>query len=351
MTFDWVHWRHWITNRWKLTGALFLLAAATGGGYAFLELDFDTPASHQEARTVLFRVPPGAGVKQVARALAKKGLIRSPWRFTLQARLRGGAGRLHQGFYELHPAMSPRAIYHSLIEGRVAHRKFTIPEGFTLTDIAATIDKAGLEKKNAILRLARDADFLAGLNIRGGSLEGYLFPATYRFPLGTSPRRILRVMTQTLRNKIRPAMKQRAAAMGFTIHQVLTLASIIEKETAVAAERPLIAAVFLNRLKRNMPLQSDPTVIYALPNFDGNLRRKDLAYDSPYNTYQRRGLPPGPIASPGLAAIKAVLSPAKVDYLYFVSTNQGRHKFSRSYKEHRRFVIRYQRRRKQKVDR
>ncbi|MDA0999647.1 MAG: endolytic transglycosylase MltG [bacterium] len=345
-------WLPRASKRWKLLGMIFILAAAAiGGGYAFLQRDFATPFSHKDTQIVLVRVPLGAGINQVARDLSQKNLIRSAWLFALQARLRGGATRIHQGFYEFRPSMRPWAIYRSLIEGRVAYRTFTIPEGFTLPDIAAAIEKAQLGERGAILLLARDAEFLSTLKIPKKSMEGYLFPATYRFPLGTSPRHILRIMTGTLREKIRPAMRARAAQMGFTLHQVLTLASIIEKETSVPSERPLIAAVFLNRLKRNMPLQSDPTVIYALPNFDGNLRRKDLSYDSPYNTYRRRGLPPGPIASPGLESIRAVLFPAKVDYLYFVATNEGGHKFSRTYKEHQQSVVRYQLRKKRKVDR
>ena len=313
-------------------------------GYRYIDDEFHRPANPRadEARDI--HVRPGMSFAQILKLLEKNGLIRSPGLFHFQARLRGGAKSIQAGVYALKASMTPREIYKHLSEGRVARRSFTIPEGYNVREIARTIRRARLADEAEILRLSRDPSFLRELNISATSIEGYLFPDTYHFPVGASSKKILGFMVRTMRRKFSPALREQAKAMGFTIHQTLTLASIIEKETSLSSERPLIAAVFINRLKRRMRLQSDPTVIYGLPHFDGNITKKDLRYDSPYNTYLHRGLPPGPIASPGLESIKSALNPAKVKYLYFVATKDGGHQFSRTYREHRRAVNRYQRR-------
>ncbi len=333
------------------TLALFMLAVAVGGvGYWYLESDFDTPADSQNRNTILFKVKSGMGLGQVAHSLGDHGIIRSSSLFQLQVRLRGGANQIHVGIYEFRPSMPPRRIYLDLIEGRGAERALIIPEGFNIQEIATAIEKSGLGKRREILSSAYDPTFISKRQIETNSLEGYLFPDTYRFPLGISAQEILATMVQTLRRKLSPALLKQISEQNLSIHQTLTLASVIEKETSVDGERPLIAAVFLNRLRKNMRLQSDPTVIYSLPHFDGNLRRRDLSFDSPYNTYRYKGLPPGPIASPGLDSIRAALNPADVDYLFFVATRKGGHKFSRTYREHLKAVARYQLR-KEKVDR
>lgn len=333
-----------------LSLAAFFLITMAGAGYWYVEREFDIPAAGPGEKTMLFKVSPGMGLKKISLALGDKGLIRRPILFQLQARLRRGAGRIRTGTYKLSPSMPPRRIYQNLIEGRVAQRGFTIPEGFNLKEIAAVMEKAGFGDRREIMNLTRDPAFLKKLKIQAPTLEGYPFPDTYRFPIETPPRRILTHMVETLRRKFGPSLRRLARERNLTIHETLTLASVIEKETAVESERPIIAAVFINRLKKGMRLQSDPTVIYSLPDFDGNIRKKDLAYDSPYNTYRYKGLPPGPIASPGLASIRAALTPAPVKYLYFVANRDGGHKFSRTYREHRRAVERYQIR-KRKVDR
>ena len=331
--------------------AAFVFLLATGAaGYWYLESEFDTPAEPMNQKTALFKVKSGMGLGEVARSLESGGLIGSSFLFQLQVRLRGGANQIRVGFYEFKPSLSSRQIYLALINGRVAVRLMTIPEGFNLRDIASAVERAGLGKGREILSLANDSAFISKFQIKQKSLEGYLFPDTYRFPLGVSARSILITMVQTLKKKLDSALLKEISEQNLSLHEVLTLASVIEKETSVDSERPLIAAVFLNRLKKNMRLQSDPTVIYSLPRFDGNLLRRDLTYDSPYNTYRYKGLPPGPIASPGLASIRAVLNPANVNYLYFVATRKGGHKFSRTYREHKKAVARY-RRRKEKVDR
>ena len=312
-------------------------------GYQYLDGEFNRPANPKADETKHIHIRSGMSFARILELLEKNRLIQNPGLFHLQARLRGGAKSIQAGVYALKASMSPREIYRHLSEGRVARRTFTIPEGYNVREIARTIQRAKLAVKREILRLSQDPSFLKELEISAASIEGYLFPDTYHFPVGTEAKKILTLMVRTMRKKFSPALRKQAEAMGFTIHQTLTLASIIEKETSLSSERPLIAAVFINRLKRRMRLQSDPTVIYGLPHFDGNITKKDLRYDSPYNTYLHRGLPPGPIASPGLESIKSALNPAKVKYLYFVATKAGGHRFSRTYREHRRAVNRYQR--------
>ncbi len=332
-----------------LAAFVFLLAIGAAG-YWYLESEFDVPAESLNQKTALFKVKSGMSLGEVARSLESGGIIGNSFLFRLQVRLRGGANRIRAGIYEFKPSLSSRQIYLALINGRVAVRLLTIPEGFNLRDIASAVEKAGLGKGREILSLANDPAFISKFKIKQKSLEGYLFPDTYRFPLGVSAKGILIAMVQTLRKKLTPPLLKRISEQDLSLHEVLTLASVIEKETSANSERPLIAAVFLNRLRINMRLQSDPTVIYSLPRFDGNLLRRDLKYDSPYNTYRNKGLPPGPIASPGLASIRAVLNPADVNYLYFVATLKGGHKFSRTYREHQKAVAQY-RRQKEKVDR
>lgn len=329
---------------------LILGIGTFSAAYWYLGIVFDTPADPLNQKTVLFQVKPGMTLGSVARDLEKKEIIRAPLLFRLQVRLLGGANQIHVGTYEFKRSMTPRQIYVALTKGRVAVRYLTIPEGFDLEEIASAVEKAGLGKAEEILSIAKDPALISKLNIRSKSLEGYLFPDTYRFPLGVPAQNILIAMAQTLQKKLNPALRKQIAENNLSFHQILTLASLIEKETSVNSERPLIAAVFLNRLRKNMRLQSDPTVIYALPNLEGELRHRHLSYNSPYNTYRYKGLPPGPIASPGLASIRAVLNPAEVDYLYFVATREGGHKFSNTYKEHQKAVAQY-RNRKEKVDR
>ncbi len=312
-------------------------------GYQYLENDFNRPANTQAQETKNIHVRPGMSFASILELLENSRLIRNPGLFHLQARLRGGAKSIQAGVYELKASMTPREIYRHLSEGRVARRTFTVPEGYNIREIARTIQRVNLASEKEILRLSREPSFLREMNISAPTIEGYLFPDTYHFPVGVTAKKILGFMVRTMRRKFSPALRKQAKAIGFTIHQTLTLASIIEKETSLGSERPLIAAVFINRLKRRMRLQSDPTVIYGLPHYDGNITKKDLRYDSPYNTYLYRGLPPGPIASPGLESIKSALNPAKVKYLYFVATKDGGHQFSRTYREHRRAVNRYQR--------
>ncbi|EKD41569.1 MAG: hypothetical protein ACD_73C00653G0002, partial [uncultured bacterium] len=220
----------------------------------------------------------------------------------------------------------------------------TIPEGYRLSQIEGILKNQGFDlKRDDWQRLVSNPQLIKEYQIPNVNLEGYLFPNTYFYSKATTPEDLVKEMVKTFRQKITPEMTEKARVAGFTLHQWVTLASIIEKETGVASERPLIARVFLNRLSQQMLLQTDPTVIYGIPDYKGNITRADLERDSPYNTYTRAGLPPGPICSPGLASLIAVLEPASGPYLYFVAKGDGTHHFSKNLEEHNQAVNFYQR--------
>jgi UPF0755 protein len=241
--------------------------------------------------------------------------------------------------------MSAREIFAHIASGQVVTHPVVVPEGFTAAQIAERLESAGLADAGSFSALCDDPAFARELAVPAASLEGYLYPETYRFPRSLEPREIARAMVAEFFDAWRPLAPE-AERRGMSLHEVVTLASIVEKETGAPEERPLIASVFANRLKRGMRLESDPTTIYGIPDFDGNLRRRDLENEeNPYNTYRIAGLPPGPIANPGIASLRAVVEPAQTQYLYFVSRNDGTHIFSRSYSEHVNAVNRHQRRR------
>jgi UPF0755 protein len=218
-----------------------------------------------------------------------------------------------------------------------------VPEGLRMQEVAARIEAAGLGSAAEFVRVARDPATAAALGLPGPTLEGYLFPETYELARGVPESEIARMMVDhffAVWRELEPRAQQR----GLSMHDAVVLASLVEKETAAADERPLVAAVFLNRLARGMRLETDPAVIYGIADFDGNLRRAHLEdAKNPYNTYQHAGLPPGPIASPGAASLRAVVEPAEADYLYFVAKKDGTHQFSSSYGDHVRAVNRFQR--------
>jgi UPF0755 protein len=300
--------------------------------------DFSRPP-----QPALIDVHEGMTFRQLAARLERERLIRSRPAFVMLGKLRGADRHIRAGEYEVHAGMSPGDMLAEFMSGHVVLYQVTIPEGYTIVELAQVFAQQGVADPEALIGLARDRDFIRSLGIEAESLEGYLFPNTYKFARRTKPREILKEMVQGLRDVLTPDLRQRAQEIHLTMHQVLTLASVIEKETGAAQERELISSVFHNRLKRGIPLQSDPTVIYGLDSFDGNLRKKDLDSRSPYNTYRVRGLPPGPIANPGLGSIRAALYPAPTRNLYFVSRNDGTHQFSATLAEHNRAVDKYQR--------
>lgn len=288
-------------------------------------------------------IPPGTAFSQVSHLLHEKRLLGQEWFFRALGRVQQLDRKIIPGEYELHAGMRPTELLAKLVAGDVYEHAVTIPEGYNVVQIADILDQKGLADKDEILRLNRDAAFIASVNIEASTLEGYLFPDTYKFARYTPPEFIVRTFVSRFHEMVTPELHAQAQSMGMTLQEVLTLASVVEKETGLASERPLVSGVFHNRLRQNIPLQSDPTVIYALAFFDGNIRKADLSVNSPYNTYLVRGLPPGPIANPGLAAIEAALYPTPSDFVYFVSRNDGSHKFSATLAEHNKAVDRYQR--------
>jgi UPF0755 protein len=250
------------------------------------------------------------------------------------------------GEYELVTSMSPMDIIDKLVKGDILFYPVTILEDFTVSEIASRLSSFNLVEENAFLSLSRDVTFLASLGIEGRHAEGYLYPDTYRFDKSMSAKDIMKMMVTQFWKMFTPEMQKRATEMGMTIPQVVTMASLVGKESGHKDEKPLISAVFHNRLKRKMRLQCDPTAVYGLKNFSGTITKKHLMRYTPYNTYLISGLPPGPIANPAIDSLQSALYPAPVNYLYFVSNNDGSHQFSSSLSAHQKAVLKYQIKRK-----
>jgi len=296
--------------------------------------------------TVRISIAPRTSLLQTAEQLHKTGVITSAGNFRLLVRLKGGGGTIKGGGYEFSKSAAPGEILRRLIAGDVVMRRVTIPEGFNVREIAARLAQLGYGDTEQIGALARDRDFLRSLEINAASLEGYLFPETYFVAVDASPRQVLQLMVRELRKRLTPDLLEAAHHQGLSPHQLLTLASIVQKEARRIEEMPTIASVYVNRLRLRMPLQADPTVIYGIPDFNGNLTKADLLRKTAYNTYQLPGLPPGPIASPGEDALRAAAYPAQTNYLYFVARGDGTHAFSENLSQHNEAVRRYQLRRR-----
>jgi UPF0755 protein len=312
------------------------VVVATLAGIAFVRTG---PTPPPEGALVVVRE--GDSVATIANRLHRAGVIRSALAFRLVARTYGLDRHVQPGEYRFTQVLGVPDVVRVLVAGG-AQPEVTIPEGLTVREVAALLAHHGLGPAESLLCLADDPEFLLAAGVPGPQLEGYLFPDTYRFSSVTSAGEILGAMVRRFHERFDAERHRRTAARGMSVNEVVTLASIVEKESALAAERSVIAGVFYNRLRIDMPLQSDPTVIYAAPDFQGDLTRADLTRPSPYNTYLSAGLPPGPIANPGLAAIDAALAPTETPYLYFVSRNDGSHAFSVTLAEHNRAVARYQ---------
>ncbi len=295
--------------------------------------------SHREGEAVV-EINRGDTTSLIADKLIEAGVINSWYLFKLEARLSGA--KIKAGEYSIPLKLSIRDVIAFLDKGKTLLHKVTIREGLTIPEIAAALEESNMVAANdfmdAVAQLAQSNKWA----IPAKTLEGYLFPETYNFRKGVKADSVAREMVNTFYKQVATVAPEELMKNPEALHEVVTLASIIEKETGAEHERKVISAVFTNRLKKNMLLQSDPTVIYALPKFDGNIRKKDLSYDSPYNTYKYAGLPPGPIASPGLGSLDAALNPASESYLYFVSKNNGEHYFSRTLREHNNAVRKYQ---------
>lgn len=295
---------------------------------------------------VIVEIRRGATLRGVANKLVSEKIISSPMVFEVAARLGGAAKKIHAGEFLLQRSSSINEIIKQLTYGKTILRPVTIPEGLTIREIGRKLENMGFATEESFIAATYDKKLLASFNIPAESMEGYLFPETYHFPKGITAKNIAKTMLKMFFSQVSEVIPEDEIKNRARLHKVITLASLIEKETAVKSERKTISSVFTNRLKKKMLLQCDPTVIYALPEFDGNIRKKDLEYDSPYNTYRYRGLPPGPIANPGLASIDAANYPADTKYIYFVAKNNGEHLFSSTLKEHNRAVAKYQKNRR-----
>jgi UPF0755 protein len=289
----------------------------------------------------IIEIPAHLGILDIAHRLDKADIIRSPLGFALLAFVQGKARSLKAGEYEVPQGANTFAVLSLLENGRVLYHPVLLKEGATLAELARVIESEGLARAEDVIRVGHDPIFLRTLEIPGASVEGYLFPDTYQFAKGITPEEMIARMVMKMRAQLTPELLKAAQDLGFNVHQLLTLASIVEREAVVPNELPLISAVFWNRLKLDMPLQADPTVQYATGKGRQALTRNDLQVDHPYNTYRRTGLPPGPIANPGMLAIRAAAHPARVNYLYFVALDERRHQFSHSLNDHNEAVARY----------
>jgi UPF0755 protein len=301
-----------------------------------------TPTSPQKSETQIFTIEKGQSFSRTAAELKKENLISNVTKFKIHAKLNKKERKIQAGEYSLSPSMTPDQILTMFVQGKVNLIKLTIPEGFTSHQIASELENKKICKSDIFTKKTMDKSLLNKYSITGSTFEGYLYPETYFFKKDSEPEKIIQTMVFNFKKNYTKDLKKRASNIGFTDHEAVTLASIIEKETGKKSEREIISSVFHNRLEKGMRLETDPTVIYGIKNFDGNLTKKDLKNKTPYNTYMIKGLPPGPIANPGIKSIKAALYPADTDYLFFVSKKDGSHYFSTSYKEHLKAVNKYQ---------
>lgn len=335
------------------TGASMIVRPETGEKAIQSLIDqYDKPADPR-GTPVAFTVRPGDGSGRIGEELDNKGIIDNSTIFKLLVSYYGLDKELKAGDYELSPAMTMTEIITKLHQGLVKTTRVTVPEGMRLDEIADTLDRKGifrLEDIMAAVRASYDYPFLRS-RPAGATLEGYLFPDTYELRPQNTAANFVQMMLSNFQERFTPAMVEAAGKKKLSVHQVLTLASIVEREAVVPEERPIIASAFLNRLNQNIPLYADPTVQYALGNDPKNVARwgfwkkdlsqADLNISSPYNTYRTAGIPPGPIANPGLASIKAVLEPADTNFLYFVARGDGSHVFATTLQEHDRNVAKY----------
>jgi UPF0755 protein len=318
--------------------ALAILAAALLSAF----LLFDTnPRGNWEGKLVL--IPKGSPLPEVVGILREGEILPHPLAFRALVLLTFSGRKLHYGEYAFPTPPSAFEAWRRLVRGDVIKYEVTVRPGENLYDVAGQLKGKNLVTAEEFLATAASPAVLRRLGIPGESAEGYLFPDSYIFVKPVTPEEILEFMVRQFRRKVPPDTEKQAREAGFSLHQVVTIASIIEKETGIEDEKPIVSAVIRRRLALGMPLQMDPTVIYGVKRFDGTVTGKDLRAAGPYNTYLNRGLPPGPIANPGLAAISAALNPSNSEYLFFVSRNDGSHAFSRTLSEHNRAVEQFRR--------
>lgn len=330
----------WKNTRWWISIVLFSISVSSSLAILiaiFYMVRYLSPVDGN-AKPIQLKIVHGMSSQAIADQLADQNLIHNPWAFLFVTHLSSVSHRLQVGTYYLSGAMSIPQIIDHLKTGNVVTQQFLVPEGLTVSQIAKLWEKAGFGTATAFDKAANDPKWKLNYDIEGKTLEGYLFPNTYQFPDGATPLVILEIMLNEFQRRWTTGFVEEARELGYSKHEIITLASIIEAEARVPDERPLVSAVFHNRLRRGWKLQADPTALYGLGNPDRPPRAADLRVDSPYNTYIYKGLPPGPICNPGMASILAALRPASVDYMYFVAIGDGRHHFSKTLKEHQNMI-------------
>jgi UPF0755 protein len=334
-------------KKFALVLLVLIVAAVAAGAYAayVLQSRLNEPYRGFADAEVFVDVPSGAGPRAIGERLIAAGVVRDELTFRLALWRSGQARRLQAGEYRFDRPMTPRDVLAKIARGDVVLVPLTFREGLTIQEMAAVFEASGLGPGAAFAAAAADSSLIRARDPEADDLEGYLFPDTYALPRRADAGQVVRLMVDRFREVLTPELEAAADAADLTVRELVTLASLVEKETSRDDERATVAAVYRNRLRVGMGLQCDPTVIYALQKaglFDGNLRRDDLRFDSPYNTYRYAGLPPGPIAAPGRRSLEAAARPADVDFLYFVSRNDGSHEFARTLAEHNRNVQRFQ---------
>ena len=332
----------WIKRLFVLLVLMAVIAAA-GGWWVYSRIT--EPFRGYAEPEIFVDIPSGSGPARIGERLISAGVVRDTLTFRAALLLSGRARALKAGEYRFDAPMHTLDVIDKIARGDVYKRLLTFREGLTMGEMAQVFEDKGFGKAADFLQAAANASLITDLDPEAKDLEGYLFPETYSLPRDTAASSVVDQMVKAFRNALAPEMIESAKAKGLTVRQLVTLASLVEKETATAEERPLVAAVYRNRLGIQMPMQADPTVIYALQKagaYRGNLTRDNLQFDSPYNTYRYPGLPPGPIASPGRASLQAAAKPADVDFLYFVSKNDGSHVFASDLAEHNRNVQTWQ---------
>jgi len=329
----------------RLVWLLLLLVVAVGGVAGVLYVRINKPYSGYAAPEQFVEIPQGAGSRTIGDRLVASGVIRDLVTYRLALYMSGQGRRLRAGEYRFERPMTPFEVIDKIARGDVYVVTMTFREGLSIVEMAKVFESHGFGTADDFVTAAHDAAPIRDLDPAATDLEGYLFPDTYPLPRKTSAAQLVRLMVQRFTHEFGDALRKKAADRGMSIRQAVTLASIVEKETGRPEERPLVAAVYANRLRIGMPLQCDPTVIYAMQKagtYNGNLKREDLSMNSPYNTYRFPGLPPGPIASPGRASLDAAVEPAGVKYVYFVSRNDGSHAFADTLDEHNKNVQKFQ---------
>jgi UPF0755 protein len=330
--------------RWFVLALIVAAVAAGAAGFAFTRIG--EPFKGYAAVEQFVDLAPGEATGVITRKLVDAGVVRDRWTFRFALWRSGASRRLKAGEYRFDRPMTAPEVVAKLARGDVFLRTVTFPEGLTIRDMSRIFESRGIGNAASFVAAARDAaELMQDIDPSARDLEGYLFPATYALSRHAGAAELVRMMADRFRQAFTPDLRAAAEAEGLSPRQVITLASLVEKETAKVEERPIVAGVYLHRLRSGMPLQCDPTVIYALAirdRWDGNLTRANLLVDSPYNTYRYAGLPPGPIAAPSRSSIQAAARPEDVDYLYFVSRNDGTHVFARTLEEHKRNVRQYQ---------